>query len=198
MIERLVALKFPPGLQNSGTTYQSKGRWHVGNCIRFYEGNVEPIGGWVQRTTSGATISGTPNAAISWQTNDGVSYLAIGTSSGLYVVNSANVVYNISPVYVGTETTYGWQLVNYGAYLIAIINHTNLDTVTTSSTIYYWTGDIATVAQPIGSFGFGFRTVPEIGFGVVATPERFLVMLRGADPEPTGLTPYPVPPNRVN
>src|ERR1700733_13040451 len=108
MIEKLVTLDFPPGLQNNGTAFQSKGRWHVGNLVRFYQGTIRPIGGWVKRTTTGATISGTPNAAISWTLNDGTSYLAIGTTTHLYVVNSANVVYDITPMNISDPQPYLW------------------------------------------------------------------------------------------
>src|SRR5688572_44076 len=97
MIERLFALDLPDGFKNNGTTYQSKGRWHSGNLVRFFQGTKQPVGGWVERTLTGSAISGVPNAAISWQLNDGTSYIAIGTSTGLYVVTSANVVYDITP-----------------------------------------------------------------------------------------------------
>jgi hypothetical protein len=195
MIEKLFALKLPPGLYNTGTTYQSKGRWHAGNCVRFTNGAIQPIGGWVPRALSGATISGTPNAAISWQINDGTQYLVIGTSTGLYAVTGANVVYNITPIYDGPASPWVWQLETFGSYLIGVINETNNGTQTRANVVS-WTGDLATIAAGLA---YPYRQVPRFPFGCVVTPERFLVVLRGGDPDPAfGGDPYPVTPGRIS
>ena len=182
MIERLIPLTFPPGLQNSGTTYQSKGRWHAGNCIRFYSGNVEPIGGWVPRTLTGATITGTPNAAVSWQTNDGTSYLVIGTTTKLFVV-TGNVVYDITPP-IADPGPFAWQLETFGSYLIAVNSVVNGN----YGTLWRWTGNVAVPAAAPADPTTGIGKYPGSSFGVVTTPERFLVVLRGWNP-PGGLTP---------
>jgi len=175
MIETLLPLSFPPGLQNSGTTYQSKGRWHAGNCIRFYGGNVEPIGGWVRRTLTGAPIVGTPNAAVSWQTNEGLSFLAVGTTTNLYVV-SGSVVYDITPTNViGDGLTHRWQLEIFGTYLMAAFNRTK--SFAGPNNLYAWNGVIGTIAATT-TLTWG---CPTAVFGLVVTPERFLVLLRGAD-----------------
>lgn len=195
MIEQLFPLAFPPGLRNTGTVYQSKGRWYSGNLVRFRQGNIEPVGGWVQRTLSGATISGVPNAAIAWQTNDGTQFLVIGTSTGLFAVTSANVVYNITPTYDGPAAPYVWQLETFGAYLIGVINEANNGTGSRSN-IVYWTGDIATTATGLA---FPAREIPLFPYGCVVTPERFLVVLRGGDPAVAfGGSAYPVTPGRIS
>lgn len=198
MKEKLFGLKFPPGLHNTGTTYQSKGRWRAGNCVRFTNGAIQPIGGWVPRSTSGATISGTPNAAISWQTNAGVSYLVIGTTNGLYAVTAGNIVYAITPAYSGPSASWQWQLETFGSYLIAVINETNNEALTLVPTnLFYWDGNVAAIAQNVGGIT-GLRNNPGSVFGVVTTPERFLFVLRGSDPVPFGGTPYPVTPGRID
>jgi hypothetical protein len=176
VIEALVPLKLPPGLQNSGTTYQSKGRWRVGNCVRFHEGTIQPIGGWVQRTLTGASIVGTPNAAISWQTNDGASYLAIGTTTNLYLIANSTQVYDITPTTVTTDgLTHYWQLDTFGQYLIAAFNE---GSVAAPSNIFKWEGVVGVAAIAVTGHYFS----PSRVHGIVVTPERFLVALRGADP----------------
>lgn len=176
MIEKLFPIELPPGFQNNGTTYQAKGRWHAGNLVRFFQGNKQPIGGWVQRITTGATITGVPNAAHSWQLNDGSNYLAIGTTSNLYVVNGSNVVFDITPANVaGDGLTHLWQLDNFGQDLVATFDlpiggaH--------GDNLYIWEGNTAVLPTHATLPG----SMPNGVFGVCTTPERFLVALRGAD-----------------
>lgn len=186
MLEKLFPLKLPPGLVNNGTTYQSKDRWFKGSLVRFFNGNIEPVGGWVQRTLTGAAIVGVPNAAVSWQANDGSNYLAIGTTTNLYVITSANVVSDITPPnVVGDGLVHRWQLENFGSFLVATFNRSNGGTAT--GNFYAWAGDVTVAATvDVGSFA----VTPGYVFGLTVTPERFFVLLRGGDP-PTFASPVP-------
>ena len=44
----LLPIKIPPGFFRNGTQYQVKNRWYKGNLIRFSEGRIRPIGGWLR------------------------------------------------------------------------------------------------------------------------------------------------------
>lgn len=177
MIEKLISLKMRPGLVNNGTPFQSRGRWFTGSLVRFFQGNIQPVGGWVQRTLTGATITGTPNAAHSWETNDGSGWLAIGTTTNLYVVSNANVVSDITPANIaGDGLTHRWQLENFGAYLVATFNRVNGGTAT--GNLYAWTGNPAVAAEGVAIF----PSAPQYTYGLTVTPERFLVVFRGGDP----------------
>ena len=44
----LIPIKIPPGFFRNGTQYQIKNRWYKGNLIRFAEGRIKPIGGWLR------------------------------------------------------------------------------------------------------------------------------------------------------
>lgn len=192
MIEKLLPLKLPPGFAYNGTPYQSKGRWYQGSLVRFFQGNIQPIGGWTQRTLTGATISGTPNAAVSWMLDSGVSWLAIGTTTKLYVVSSSNVVYDITPTTgLFSAPPYIWQLDLFGSYLIATYNAPPLTAPdNTAVNFYVWQGNPAAVATlttgtqlDTGAAGISsVNTAPQAVFGVVTTPERFLFLLRGEAP----------------
>lgn len=183
MIEKLIEIDLPPGYLNNGTTYQSKGRWFTGNLVRFFQDTIQPIGGWVQRTTTGATILGVPNCAVSWETNDGLSFIAIGTDTSLYIVDANNVVYDVMQKdLTGVPTSIRWQLCVFGSYLIANYNLTTFS-LTSSLNTLVWKGDVTKVTTQIGIdpvTGIGVAT-PVTVFGVVSTPERFLVLLRGSD-----------------
>lgn len=177
MLETLFPLAFPPGIRHTGTVYQSKGRWYDGNGIRFHQGAIQPVGGWVQRTLTGTAISGTPNAAFAWQTNDGASYLAVGTTNGLYIVTTSNQVYDITPNGPSALTTGAlkWQLSNFGQYLIASCNQVNGDTPAIN--YFYWNAVLGQVA----SLCVGPYLGPSNVYGSCVTAERFMVVLRGAD-----------------
>lgn len=188
MLEKLLPLTLPPGLYHTGTPFQSAGRWYAGNCVRFFQGAIQPIGGWVQRTLTGTAITGTPNAAVSWQTNDGASYLAIGTTTGLFVIASNTQVYDITP----SEPPYVefgaidkvWQLDVFGSYLVATFNApSSLAGYSGHGNLYYWAGTVGVRAQNCAEQPFlNTSDTPSLVYGLVVTPERFLVALRGVDP----------------
>lgn len=180
MIEKLVPVDLPPGLVNNGTTYQSKGRWFSGNLVRFFQGTIQPVGGWTKRTLTGATIVGVPNAAVSWQTNDGLSWMAIGTDTSLYVVDSNNVVSDVLTVGLTGGTPYRWQLAVFGSWVIAVYNLQTFDAGFSINGLV-WQGDPAVRATQISAGNI--TNVPNTMFGCVSTPERFLVLLRGSDPD---------------
>ena len=196
MPEQLVPLKLPPGLVNNGTVYQTKGRWHLGNLVRFFQGNIQPIGGWVTRATTGAAITGVPCACIAWQTNDGISWMAVGTTTGLFVVSGANVVTNITPASItagGIDAKRVWQLDTFGSWLVAISGTSDPTTETTlagNGFMWVWKGDVAAGAvraDPTYTPTTGVSADPSMGNGVVVTAERFLCMLRGTDPPTLGV-----------
>lgn len=185
--DKLFPLDLPPGLFRNGTELQARGRWYDGDLVRFFQGTIQPVGGYVQRTLTGAAIVGEPNAAIAWETNDGTSWLAVGTDSKLYVIGSDNVVHDITPIML-PAVTHDWQLAVFGSYLIAVDSLTAYNATygvgaPPYANTYYWSGDI--VAMPAATTAFdanGPWPGPQSVYGVVVTPERFLMLIRGADP----------------
>lgn len=176
MAEKLFPLDFPPGLANNGTTLQSRNRWFTGSLVRFYQGTVQPIGGWVARTLTGAAITGTTRTAISWQLDDGTSYLAVATEGKIYAITNGNVVTDLVPItYNASGAT--WQLATFGSYLVGVHHQGDLQS---GEFLYIWRGNVAVVGEQITS-----SAAPISGFGVVVTPERFLVVLRGTNADVT-------------
>lgn len=95
----LFPIVLPPGFHRNGTEYQSKGRWHDGNLVRFYQGVIMPIGGW--RVKSDDVVTGTGRAILSWADNDegtGTAWTAIGTEVGLFAMTRTGAVHDITPV----------------------------------------------------------------------------------------------------
>lgn len=172
MIEDMLPLTLPPGLAANGTIYERKGRWINGNLIRFFEGRRGPIGGWTPVALTGAAVLGTAHATVSWRTPT-ASWMAIGTTQGLYVVSDTNVVTSILPA--GLTAPYTWQLSTLGHYLVAVL--VKLGTDTPVKTLYVWAGDTASPAVLAWSTDAG----PVLTYGAFTTAERFLVSLRGED-----------------
>lgn len=183
MPEKLIPLKLPPGFANNGTVYQTKGRWHSGNLVRFYQGNIQPVGGWVQRTLTGATILGVPRTAHSWRLLDGTTALAVGTTAGIYVIVN-NVVYDI----VGSGDTMSniaertWTLDNFGYFLVANEVLEGQQAVGGGG-IESWVWDSGSLSNKIFiPNAVGGQQSPQSTLAVVTTPEQFMVLLGGSDP----------------
>lgn len=164
-------------MRNTGTVYQSKGRWYTGNFVRFFQDTIQPIGGWSARSLSGATISGVPRAMVLYQRQTGSAAtpaLVIATTRGLYVIVSG-VKYDITPAAIGsTVTARHWQLDVFGNYLVAV----DIQVPGDAGRMYYWAGDTGSVAVNMPDY-FDSASSPYAVYGVVASPERFLVALGG-------------------
>lgn len=91
----LVPLGFPPGVYRAGTEYQSKGRYYDTNLVRWYEGSMRPVGGW--RTRSDDAVTGKGRAVMTWIDNSGADHIAIATEQGLYAMDRAGTLSDITP-----------------------------------------------------------------------------------------------------
>lgn len=49
-------LELPPGLYRNGTEFQSRGRWYDGDLVRWYQGAMQPVGGWQEISFTGNDI----------------------------------------------------------------------------------------------------------------------------------------------
>jgi hypothetical protein len=167
MAEKLFPLDFPPGLVNNGTPSAARNRWHIGNCVRFFEGRIQPIGGWVQRTTTGATIPAVPSAAISFTKASGTNVIVVGAGNGAYTVTGTTVA-SITPASLSgaADATVYWQFEMFGSYVIG--SYIGL--------LIYW--DPASVDPVKFSSSGVYGTIPtNNGVAMLTTPERFLVVL---------------------
>lgn len=90
-------LRLAPGFFTESTPRQAEGRWKDGDRVRFKNGLPEKIGGWLSATLTGATMRGVPRSAWEWVSHDGDTWIAIGTSEKLYLLNR-NELYDITPV----------------------------------------------------------------------------------------------------
>ena len=99
----LVKLAIPPGVYRNATPYAAGPRWHDVNLVRWIDSTMTPIGGW--NKFSADPIVGTCRGLFAWKDNSGDAWLAVGTSSKLYIHEGGSLT-DITPVgFVPGETS---------------------------------------------------------------------------------------------
>lgn len=98
----LVPLMIPPGIFRNGTNYQSSGRWWDADLVRFFDGVLRPIRGWMKiaDTAIGEGTDkegGVPRGIIAWKDEDGDRWVAVGTTKGLFVFSGGGYI-DITPI----------------------------------------------------------------------------------------------------
>lgn len=188
----LYPIKLPPGVYRNGTQYQSAGRWYDANLVRWYEGTMRPVGGWLKENRN-TPFSGVCRGLYAWKSNDYQRWAFIGTNSNLYAFNGG-VQTNITPVgfpvgrvdsvyqlgygvgpygtanYGVERPGYGlvleaatWSTDNFGQYPVMCAPH--------DGRILTWDLDLSHKAAVVHA------SAPVDCRGVFVTPERFLVAL---------------------
>ncbi len=79
---------FRPGINREGTDYDNEGGWFDANLIRFKNGRVQKIGGWVKDTLD--TYLGKARALHAWVSLEGSKYLGLGTTFKYYIKQGTN------------------------------------------------------------------------------------------------------------
>jgi hypothetical protein len=193
----ILPLDIPPGVYRTGTEYEGSGRWIDANLVRWRNGSLQPIGGWVERDD---TSTNPPRGMIAWEDNSGDRRYAFGTFDGLYTVSASGTLTDITPAgltdgiedaavntgyggsFYGTDS-YGtirqddgvyseatsWSLDNWGEELVACS--------VADGVIYQW--DLNTANN-----GVAVSNAPTGNLGIIVTDERFLFALgAGGNPK---------------
>lgn len=91
----LFPIELPPGIFRNGTQYQTSGRWYDANLVRWVDGVPQEIGGWGR--VSSSPFSKKCRSLLTWRTNGGGKWLALGLSDSLRVCQGNSTFYNITP-----------------------------------------------------------------------------------------------------
>lgn len=196
MSEQLLPVQIPPGVVRNGTEYAVGGRWYDSDKVRFFAGQARPLGGWTSVFAS--PLAHPPRAMLTWRTNSGAAWAAIGHSAGLFVSKFGGTEYDITPVSFtagadnqvegagyGTGSygggTYGdpattpvlqplsvWHLDTWGENLVGCMNG--------DGKIYEWTLATASPAAVV-------TNAPTGCIGVMVTEQRHMMAL-GASSNP--------------
>lgn len=203
----LYPLRVPPGVFRNGTEYQTKGRWWDCNLIRFYEGIIQPIGGWTPLLVNSPAntpfvVEGVPRSIAAWQKTGGRPYFAVGSAEKVYAY-SIGVAEDITPAGFtpGRENTvpasgqgaYGKGLygaLRYGRGVESQGQYDELDlwqfATFGSFLLGLFVPSVGRLHYWTGQSGTKLIPIPEAPINcrsVVVTPERFILLL-GADDDP--------------
>ena len=142
-MDTLLPIKLPPGMRNTGTAYQSKGRWYTGNLVRFFQDTIQPIGGWTAQANVGATVS-----AGSFVVGRTYIILTVGSTDFTAIGASANTVgirFTATGIGAGTGTAtkaiggVPRAMISYGVvsgYSVTVVGTTNGLYAVRAGTIY--------------------------------------------------------------
>jgi len=104
---KYLKLSVPPGVRWHGTAYQCENRWRDASLMRWDQGAMLPIGGWVtfldnQENPQPVQLpdNEVPREAHSWFLNDAASgagyYLAVATPTNLYAMDGLGQITHIN------------------------------------------------------------------------------------------------------
>lgn len=85
----LQKLQFRPGINRDLTNYSNEGGWFECDKVRFLNGYPEKLNGWA--TYAPSSILGTCRAMFGWITSFEDNFLALGTSSKVYIEVGTNL-----------------------------------------------------------------------------------------------------------
>jgi len=174
MIEKLIALKIPPGIVKNGTMLQRAGRWADGNLVRFSaeDGSPRAPGGHAPLITTGGLPGGTPRTMFGWQAGSTGTFAVVGTTTKVASFDLATSPMRISDITPaglttpGTPDCYAFDVMPGGNLVFSPIIPVDYG----NTAIYVWAlnpASVATVASgsPAGRLG-------------LVTPENFLVIFQ--------------------
>ena len=186
----LIPLQIPPGVYRNGTDLQSTGRWRDASLVRWTDGTMQPVGGWLTRVT----LTDQPlRGAIAWRDLSGDRWIAAGSYEGLFVVKANNSTYDITPgtFNVGTKDAavnigFGGGLYGTAAYGLPRPDTGSYGTATTWS-LDNWGQNLVACSSEDGrllewslntaSDAVAITNAPTGCSGLVVTNERFLFAL---------------------
>lgn len=87
------AILLPPGIKRLITSQASRGTWWDGNLVRWRQGQLQPVGGWL--ALPGLQLTDAVRALLSWRDDDAVRWVAAGSLSQIVVYDET--AHDITP-----------------------------------------------------------------------------------------------------
>lgn len=172
-------LDLPPGVVRPGSVYQAKGRWYDTSLMRWFEGAMQPIGGWSQLIAAASVGSKPVRSMFSWRIDSGISRLALGTYQKFYVYDGetgAATTTDVTPSASFTagasdDAKYAWHIDNFGGDLLAVLPR---DPFASNGDGKLWRYDSL---NPTTAMAVAHADAPIGLLGVCVTPENFAFCL---------------------
>lgn len=191
-----VPMKLAAGMSRPGTPYAAKGRWYDGNLIRWFEGVMQPVGGWQHLQTSApvdVNVGNPVRGAHVWRRNLRTPQVALGTATQLWHFEEG-VLTEITPASFTTGlVTAAITSGNFGTGAFGVgafgVGDPTQDTLTEANSwqMDNYGEDLVAVAlsdgqllywdRSSGGLAAALSNAPTGNLGVVVTPEKFIVAL---------------------
>lgn len=194
-------LNLPPGIRRNGTVYQTLGRWYDANLVRFGAGQMGPVGGWERKQVTNPAIADIAvtdpiRGMAAWRANDQTSWVAYGTKDKIYAY-AEGVQTEITPAsgFTGGAADAALTAGNYGQGLYGAMNYGEGDLSLTQLTeanswqldtfgeylvaCAYSDGKLMVWDLNVSNNLAQMTNSPTGQVGIVVTPERFVVGLKG-------------------
>jgi hypothetical protein len=121
----IIPLELPPGIFKNATPYVRKGRWESSNLVRWDQGSVRPIGGWVRRQDTTATdiasLDSSPGSAdeafrdgYAWRSISQDQLVVFGSNQTLKFMSQLGVITDITPGGAVTSSKDAQLVAGYG------------------------------------------------------------------------------------
>jgi hypothetical protein len=108
----LIPLQLPAGVYRNGTEFESSNRWRDTHLVRWQDGSLRPVGGWVSRKTS--AFAAPPRGIVTWADNSADSHISAGTYNKLYSLTESSIVSDITPVGLTSGDQNATKNLSYG------------------------------------------------------------------------------------
>lgn len=133
-----------PGVDTQSTPTSTDGRWNQSDLIRFKDGMVEKLGGWLRLTSS--TLTGTSRGMHAWADLAENIYIACGTDQRLMVYSTSGLS-DITPLRLVDPT-------NNSAVNFSTVSGTkNVTIIDVNCTVTTAVGDWIQIVNPISVGG---------------------------------------------
>ena len=110
---KLVPIRPQPGMYKNGTPYSRKLRWTDGNLVRWHDGSIRPVGGWVRRqTTAGVDVPALIVDPALEAIRDIFSWRDLGRSQNVVFFSNLNVTHLDNQNAVTDITPAGYTPIN--------------------------------------------------------------------------------------
>lgn len=195
----LIQLKIPAGVRSVGTDLESTGRWLDSNLVRWTNGSLRPVGGWLEKYDASTSFTAAPRKMHSWNDNSGVAHIALGSASELIHVDESGQASDITPAglvsganngsvgsafgggsygasYYGTERIGSGVFQEADTWALDNWGEYLVGCLTSDGKLYEWQLNTATPAAQITNAPINNKTC-------LVTEERFIFAL-GADGNP--------------
>lgn len=119
----MVPIDIPPGLNKNATPYKRRGRWEDGNLVRWFNGSVRAIGGWLRRTNGvyvdiPALVANPTLEAVrdgyAWRSNAQDQHAVFGSNLKLYHMSQLGAITDITPAGVTVSVKDASAVAGYG------------------------------------------------------------------------------------